>query len=887
MRGIWRSLGALWHKRHLERDLDDEMLFHIERETEANIRKGMSAEEARAAALRRFGGVDQMKERCRDLRGTRIIETFFQDLRYGARTMLKKPVYAAVAVLTLALGIGANSAIFTVVNAVLLRPLPYHEPDRIVQLWETNPVRGWTQATVAPANYLDWQRENSVFESMAAYSGDDGKGSRLSNFYYKGAGEPERFKGLGTTGDLFTVLGVSAALGRTFRPEETWQGNNLVVVLSHGLWQRSFGSDAAIIGKTILLNGRERTVIGVMPTGFYYPSKEVELWVPFGWNEADMRQTQMRRAHFLRAIARLKAGVSIEQARAEMARIAAGLEQTYPDTNTKMGVGLGPLYDWVVEDTRLRLLIFLAAVGLILTIACVNVANLTLARASERAREIAIRTALGATRLRLIRQLLTESLLLALIGGLLALPLAYWGMKLLTRFSPGDIPRVDEVSLDWRVIGFTFLISALTALAFGVLPALSSTRVDLNVNLKDGGQQLSSGGGKRLRGLLVVCEVAVSLIVILAAGLVIRSYYYLQRSDPGVDTENILTLRISLPGNKYQEARQVRDFYRQAEERIGALPGVEAVGATARLPLKGYDWTSDLTVEGRTDNSYGVEVRHKDVTHNYFATMRLPIVSGRAFNDSDTDKSTSVIVINEAMARQYFPNEDAIGKRVKFAKPENQRAPWHTIIGVVKNEQQDGLGQEVRPEVYQSQVQNPNESMSLVVRTTGDPMALVAAVRNEIFALDANLPAYDFTTMAEIVSGSMARERFTVLLLGVFAAVALLLAAVGVYGVISYSVTQRTHEFGIRIALGASSLELVKMVIAQGMKIVVAGLVIGIIAALALTRVMASLLYGVSPFDPITFCSVPLLLAIVALVACYIPARRTTKIDPITALRYE
>jgi putative ABC transport system permease protein len=812
------------------------------------------------------------------------MDTFLRDLRYAVRMLLKRPGFTAVAVLTLALGIGANTAIFSVVNAVLLRPLPYKEPARLVQFWETNPLKGWTEATVAPANFLDWQSRSESFDLMAAYFGSQTRDAGSSNFYLTGAGEPERLQGLGVTGEFFSVLGVEPMYGRGFRPEETWQGNDMVVVLSYGLWQRRFGGDPEIVGQTISLNGRNQTVIGIMPERFYFPDKEIELWSPLGMTREQM--TSLRRPHFLRAIGRLKPGVTIEQARSEMTAIASELEKQYPDTNIEMGVGLGSLQEWYVEKTRPALLILLAAVAFVLLIACVNVANLMLARAATRSKEIAIRTALGAGRMRIIRQLLTESLLLSLAGGALGLLLAVWARDLLLAFSPGTIYRFDEINLDLRAVAFTFAVTLLTAVIFGLLPALQISKPDLTTTLKEGQKGAGGSGGVGARRLLVISEIALSLVLVIGAGLMIKSFLRLQQVDPGIDPNNILTFRIALPGIRYSEGDQYLHFFRQLDERLRTLPGVEEVGGSTRIALKNYNWTGDLTVEGRDPENYYREVRHKEVTPSYFRTMRIPFMAGREYTEADNTNSTPVIVVNQALADQYFPGENPLGRRVKFTKPTID-SPWQTIIGVVKGEKQDGLDAEIKPEIYQSYLQRPLPQMTFVVRTANNPESLVGAVRAQIRELDKDLPAFDIETMQAILNETLAPKRFTMLLLVIFASLALLLSAVGIYGVMSYSVTERTHEIGIRMALGAAKRDVLKLVVGQAAVLALIGIGIGLAASLLLTRLMASLLFGVSATDPITFLVVSAVLTAVALIASYIPARRAMRVDPMIALRYE
>jgi putative ABC transport system permease protein len=812
------------------------------------------------------------------------MNTLLQDLRYGARMLLKQPGFTAVAVITLALGIGANSAIFSVVNAVLIKPLPYREPDRLVQFWETNQLKNWTQATVAPANLFDWQKQNQVFEEIAAYMGSNDKGPTLSGLQMESNGEPERIKALYVTGNLFSVLGANAMIGRALREEETWEGKHTVVVLSYGLWQRRFGADPKIVGQQIMFDGRNHEVVGVMPPDFYFPSKDAEMWIPMGWNYAEI--AQVRRPHYLRAVGRLKPGVTLEQSRAEMKAIASRLEEQYPDTNTQMGVGVGPLKEWIVSDVQLPLIVFMVAVAFVLLIACANVVNLSLSRSASRSREVAIRSAIGAGRGRIMRQLLTESLLLALTGGAIGSLLALWLKDLLVAFSPGDIPRLDEVRLDWSVLGFTVVITILTTLLTGLAPALSLSKPNLTSSLKEGGQKGGVGHGSRMRGALVVAEVALAMVLVVGAGLMIRSFSQLQQVDPGFDPNNVLSFSVSLPVSKYPEAAQRQAFFDQAEQRIRRLPGVIAAGSTTVPALKGSNWTSDATIEGRPPEDYPREVRRKVITPDYFRAMGLTLLKGRFFNESDNDKSPPVIIVNATLARRHFPNEDPIGKRFKLSKPTVQ-GPWRTIIGVVSDEKQDGLGAKVEHETYQSHLQNAQSQLTLIVRAATDPMSIVGAVREEIRALDRSLPLYDVKTMRVAIYESVARERFITLLLIVFAALALTLASVGIYGVMSYSVTQRTHEIGVRMALGAQKTDVLKLVVAQGGKLAAAGVAIGLVSAFALTRLMKTLLFGVSATDPVTFVAVALLLTIVALLACYVPARRAAKVDPIVALHCE
>jgi len=812
------------------------------------------------------------------------MSTFLQDLRLGARLLVKKRSFSVVAILTLALGVGANTAIFSVVNGILLRPLPYREPGRLVQFWESNPLKGWTQATVAPANLFDWQARNQSFEDIAAYSGSQTKDAGLSNFFLTGSGEPERIEGLFVTGNIFSVLGVDAAIGRSLTDEETLQGKHRVVVLSHGLWQRRFGGDPSIVGQAIPINGVNRTVVGVMPENFYFPVKEVELWTPMGWDPKQI--ATLRRPHFLRAVGRLKQGVSMEQARADLASIASQLESEYPDTNTQMGAGIGPLHEWLVGDSRPALLVFLAAVGLVLLISCANVANLLLARAEGRKKEVAIRAALGASRIRIIRQLFTESLVLALTAGSLGILAAIWAKDLLLRMAPARIPRLNEIRLDGSVLGFTLGITIVAALIAGLIPAIQVARRDLTDALKEGQKGAGGSGRARLRSLLVVTEIALSFALVIGAGLLIRSFNRLTAVNAGADINNVLTFKLQLPGAKYPDGTQAVAFFDDLERRLATIPGIESAGAAAKLPLQSYNWTGDATVDGRAADDFLREIRHVEVTPSYFRTMRIPLLMGREYDDRDNANSPPVIVVNDAFARWAYPDQDPIGRRVMFSKPTNP-SPWCTIIGVVRGEKQDGLDKEVRAQVYNLHRQNPQNQMVVAVRTTGEPLAMIGAVREEIRALDRDLPPFEIKPMTEVLSNSFATQRFTTVLLGTFAALALGLAAIGIYGVISYTVTQRTHEIGVRRALGATTQDILKSVALDAAKLAAAGIAVGLAASFALTRFIAGLLFNVSVTDPATYIIVALILGAVALVAACIPARRAIKVDPMVALRYE
>jgi putative ABC transport system permease protein len=806
------------------------------------------------------------------------METLRQDLSYGIRMLLKKPGFTAVAVIALALGIGANSAIFSVVNTVLLRPLPYKDPDQLVMVWEDNTKRGFPRDTPAPANYVDWRDQNQVFESLTATANQ--------SFNLTGVGEPEKIEGLRVSTSLFQMLGVEPALGRSFLPEEDRPEGKYVTIISYSLWQRRFGGDKDLIGKPLTLNGSSYTVVGILPQSFRYPDRNYDLFVPiaFGSNEASRRGS-----HYLFVIGRIKPGINQKQAQAEMDTIAARLQQQYPETNTNIGIKIIPLYEHLVGDIRPALLVLLGAVGFVLLIACANVANLLLVRAAARQKETAIRTALGAGRLRLIRQFMTESILLAGLGGVAGLLLALWGMSLLSTFIPENLVQARELKVDSKVLGFTFFVSILTGLIFGLAPALQASRTNLNDALKEGGKGSADGGRSRIRNILVISEVALALVLLIGAGLMINSFMRLSSVDVGFRPDNLLTMSVPLPRSKYPDIGKRATFYNQLLQRVESLPGVQSAGVISWLPLTFPGGSNGFTIEGRPEpapDQSPIAVT-RVISKNYFRTMGIEVVKGRQFTEQDTESSPQVVIINEAMARSFWSGEDVMGRRIKFGRVISE-APWISVVGVVKDVRQFGLDAESKPEMYLPFTQiGFFEPRDLVVHTSSDPLSLASAVRNEVWAIDKDQPVSNIRTMEQILSESISQWRFNMFLFGIFAAVALVLAVVGIYGIISYSVTQRTHEIGIRIALGAQQSDVLKMVVGQGLKLISIGVAIGLSAAIVLTRLMSSLLYGVSTTDPATFAIISTLIFVVALLASLIPARRATKVDPMIALRYE
>ncbi|HEY0003690.1 MAG TPA: ABC transporter permease [Pyrinomonadaceae bacterium] len=807
-----------------------------------------------------------------------------QDVRYGFRMLWSRPGFSIVAIITLALGIGANTAIFSVVNAVLIRPLSFKSPERLVMVWEHNRPRAIERNVINPANFMDWQEQNSVLEEMAAFYD--------APFNLTGVDDPEELPGQVVTTNYFHVLGVQPLMGREFAPDENQAGKDQVAILSYGLWQRRFGSNPAIIGQKVLLNGQPQTVVGVMPPDFNlfiknssFTGKKATIWQPLTVTE----NTRIRRGRFMSAIARLKPGVTLEQAQAEMDRIAANLEQQYPDFNKGWGIRLVPLQQQLVGEIRPALLVLLCAVGLVLLIACANVANLLLARAVTREKEIAIRSALGAARFRIIRQLLTESLLLALLGGVLGLLLAMWGVDLLVALSPPNLLPLGGTGVSLRILGFTLVVSLLTGIIFGLAPALQISRPDLNESLKTGGKGTAGGTARqRVRNTLVVVEVALALLLLTGSGLLIRSLVRLQSVNPGFDAANVLTARVLLPNSKYGEEHQRVAFFRELLERVERIPGVRSAGAISFLPLTGPGAATSFRIEGRPEPPPGekltLDVRVVD--QNYFRTMSIPLLKGRNFNAREMNEAAHVVIINEALARKHFPGEDPIGKRLTINMKGPENAPSE-IIGVVGDVKHAGLDIEPRGMSYWPHAELAYPFMTLVIRTETDPQGIASSVQREVRAMDKDQPLADVRTMETVLADSVARARFSTLLLSIFAGVALLLSAVGIYGVMAYSVSQRTHEIGIRMALGAQARDILRLVVRQGMLLVLLGVVIGLGASFALTRFMKSLLFGIEAHDPLTLLSVSLILAAIALLACLIPAHRATKVDPMIALHYE
>lgn len=813
------------------------------------------------------------------------METLFKDIRYGVRGLLKHPGFTAIAVVTLALGIGANTAIFSVVNAVLLRPLPYAEADRLFMPWGT---RNDTQdrTNVSYPDFVDWQAQTKTLEYVAAYNS-------AGTLLRQGDADPELISGAAVSADLFPLLKVVPILGRSFTRADDQPNAAPVIVLGYGLWQQRFNSDPNIIGKQIRIGSSSATVLGVMPDGFRFPAQasKTEFLRPLATTLGD--RTQRRNSYSLRVVARLKPGMTVAAAESEMRAIGVQLEQQYPDEGFRLGARLISLHEAVTWGSTTPLLVLLGAVGFVLLIACANVANLSLARAASRYREMAIRAALGAGRRRVVRQLLTESLLLSVLGGALGLLVAWWGVHFLLAASPLDLPSVKDVGLDTNVLVFTAAISVLTGVIFGLAPALQASRADLQNSLKEGGRNATSGVLRnRVRAVLVVVEVALSLVLLVGAGLLGRSFVLLSEVRPGFDPDHVLTTNLSLVKAKYPKPEQQQAGFAEIVKRAVAIPGVEAAAVIYPLPLGGDSNSGTFLIAGRSvprpeDKPTS---SHRVISPDYFRALQIPVSRGRAFDERDNQHAPPVLIVNETFARRYFAGTEALGQHIiiEGERGDNALPPPREIVGIVGDVRHESLDAGSGPEYYVPYTQAPEAFMSLVVRSSAEnPGSLTAAVREVIKQMDKDQYVADIQPMTKLVAGSIARRRFNAMLTGIFAAVALLLASIGIFGVLNYTVAQRTQEIGLRVALGAQTRDVLRLVLGQGVRLIIFGLVLGLAASLALTRVLAGMLFGVTPTDPLTFAAVSFLLAGVALLACYIPARRATKVDPMVALRYE
>ena len=879
-------LRTLFRRRAVDGELDEELRDHLDREAEKYRHMGASDEDAMRRARLALGGAEQVRQQCREARGTRRLEDFIQDLRYGVRTLRKNPRLTAMIILSLAIGIGANTAIFSVTSTLLLKPLPYADADRLAILWLRSPGIGIPQDWPSPGQYHDIKTQNKVFDAAAILYGRD----------YILTGLPRAIKvdGISTSSSLLPMLGVKPLLGRVFLPEEDRPGQALTVVLTYALWKQSFGGDASIVGRSITIDGNARTVIGVLPREFRLNHEVVptvggidkpEIFLPL---PLDSKDDQDYGPENFNILARLKPGVTMQQAQADIGAIAARLrEEKHRDPSFTISVV--PLLEQVVGNIRSAVLILFGAVALVLLIACTNVANLMLSRATVRQKEIAMRTALGAGRKRVVMQLLTESVLLGLLGGAAGLAVAAACLFAVRRMHPGNIPRLDELGMDFRVLAFTLAISILTGIVFGLAPAFRASRVDLNAALKAGGRGARSGGlnvrRDKLRGALVIAELAVSLTLLTGAGLLVRSFVHLLNVPPGFNPDHVISMHVAAYGPKYDQDAQRFQFYQSLAQRVLSLPGVTSQGAISALPLTPSVGWGGMQIEGYVPppNQPELQVDVRTASPDYFTTMEIPLTRGRLFASSDTDKSQPVVIVDQKMADRFWPRGDAVGKRIR----RNEKSPWLIIAGVVGVVKQYGLDTDTRMVVYYPRSQHPGGSMFLVARTTAEPSGLADAMVQQVHDLDPDVPVYDVAIMRKRVHDSLARQRFAMTMLGAFACFAMILAAVGVYGVMSFLVTQGTPDIAIRMALGAQRSSILSLVFQQGMALALIGVAMGLIGALSLTRLMGSLLFGVSAKDPLTFVGVALLLTLVALLACYFPARRAMRVDPMVALREE
>jgi putative ABC transport system permease protein len=882
-------LRALFRRDAMEAEMDEELRAHFENYVEKLVASGQPREEAVRRTRLEFGGYEQIKEECRDARGVSFLETLTRDVCYGLRVLCKNLGFSAVAILTLALGIGANTALFSVIDSVLLRSLPYQDPAGLVTIWDKTSQFANAHDTVSPPDFLDWSSRSDAFSGMAAIADERDN--------LTGIGDPQEVIVQLVSANSFSVLGVNPLMGAGFTSENGEQGHDNVVILSYGLWKEGFASDGAIIGKTILLNGHAQTVVGVAPKSFHWFIKEgsltgakPQMWAPLVFPQEYHDRKNVGR--FLTVVARLKPGVTLSQAQSQMNTIAARLAQEYPDYNGHWGTSVVALRDQISGDLRPALLILFGAVGFVLLIACANVSSLLLARAANREREMAVRTAMGASRWRIARQLLTESLLLAVIGGGIGIALAVWGTNALLAASPGNLLDLRAVSIDGRVLAFAAGATLLAGLLFGFLPSYISAHAGISETLKEGGRSSSAGKRRRIvRSAFVVAQIGLALVLLSGSGLLIRSFIRLAGVDPGFDASHLLSFKVSLPSSKYSTDPARLAFFEQLLARISRLPGVRSASTNSYPPFSGLGPATAVHILSKPEQSL-MNLPTATVCvvgQDYFRTMEIPLRAGRTFSEEELAQDRHVVIVNQALADKLLSGENPLGQKAVIfmhSLVEAQETPSE-IIGVVGDVRQMGLDTPAEPAVYWPHPELVYSSMTVVVRTAGDPLSLVSAVRSELQQMDRELPLAGVTTMEQVMSESLARSRFTMLLLGIFAALALVLASIGIYGVIAYSVAQRTQEFGIRMALGADRRAVLRLVLGEGTFLTLCGIGIGIVAAFTVTRLMATLLYGISATDPLTFFMVALLLAVVALIACYIPARRATRVDPIVALRYE
>jgi predicted permease len=878
-------IHALFRHREVEDELDEELRFHFDREVQKYVGRGISEQEAKRMARLAFGGHEQVKEQCREARGTGIIELTLDDARYAIRQLVGNPTFSIVMILTMALSIGANSAIFSVINGVLLKKLPYEQPEKLVRLFLSNP--SYPKFPLNPWDFLDFRARNHSFEAMAAFTRGD--------VQISGDGQPVKLNGFGISSGYFRVLGLRPELGREFDYQAEVPGNGLQVILSDRLWRTRFDADPNVIGRKITLNMQPFTVIGVMPAGTEHPGNEyhsvaygesVDVWWPFSF----AGNSNQRGSHFIEGIGRLKTGVSSEQARAEMNAIMTQMGREHPNNDTGWKVLAIPLYAEVVGASRQMLLVLLGAVGIVLLIACANAANLLMARASARQREIAVRLAMGAPRLRVVRQLLTESLVISCAGGVLGLLLAFAGVRALVMLLPADFPRANDIHVSWPVLAFTLAVSLVTGILFGLAPALQASRTDPKEGLQKCARGNTAGRHQnRLRSALVMAEVGLASVLLIGAGLMLRTFLNLIHLDPGFKQDHLLTATLSLPHAQYKTGEQTAQFYDRLMTSLNALPGVESAGAGSDLPWTGYDENAGgFTIEGKKPPA-GQEfhARYHMATPGYFSAMGIPLLEGRTFTEADKTGTQNVIIINRTMARLYWPNENVIGKRMTFSDEPKKDSDWMTIVGVVGDVKDQPNSPSAQTAFWWPESQATQSDMSIAIRTRSDPRQVIDELRQAVHQLDPGLAVAEVKLMGEVADSSIATPRFTFALVGLFAALAIVLAAIGAYGVISYTVGQRASEFGLRVALGAQRGDLLRMVLTQCAKLAVPGTILGVVLALSLGRVVRGLVYQVSPTDPVIMTAVVVLVLGVALLASYVPARRATGADPMSTLRTE
>lgn len=875
----WRWLGDLLHRGRLERQMNEEMEAHIALHEEALRDQGVPPTEARRRARADFGGVEGIKEEAREALGLRLWDELRGDLRYALRTLRRSPGYVAVSLLTLTLGIGATTAIFSATNALLFRPLPFAEPDRLVHLYETNPEYNWTDADAAPANVMDWRERVAAFEDVAIFSGFRVQFPTVRD------GEPTLLSGTQVSGNFFSVLGVRPFLGRLPTWEETFDGRDDIVVLSHQMWATHYGGDSTIIGRMLDAGTRRIEVVGVMPTGFTFPGGGTQFWVPYGWTEATLNAVSFRRAHYVRPIARLAAGVSRDEADAQLQVVVRQLQQEYPATNQVMGAGLMPLRDFLVRTTRQPLMILLAAAGLLLVLATVNIANLTLVRAADREGELAVRQALGAGRFRMARQLVAESLVLSLAGGVLGLAAGWAGLKLLARGLPMGIDGATALALDHRILMVTVTTAVLVGLVAGLAPVLRLGSAWLQGAIGAGARSTTTGPGRNraVRGLVVV-QVALALLLAVGAGLTVRSVLHLRDVDPGFEPEQVVAIQFQVPAGRYPERDQVLAFQQRFADLVAARPGVESVGMVAWLPLAGTNWSGSIKGEGWVEERVGLEVLHRRADAGYFAALGIPLVRGRLFDARDHAGSPPVILVNETFVREHYPGENPIGQRIAYDRVPDSSSVWREIIGIVGDQHQVSPALPVRSEVFEHPAQDWGRGNWFVIRASLPPEVVVAAARGALREVDPQLPLAETRTLTDVWQASMARESLIARLLLAFGSVALLLATVGVYGVSAQAARRRTRELGIRMALGAAQPAVVRMMVGQSLALVLAGVLAGTAAVAGVGGALRSSLHGVTPGDPPTLLSVALVLAAAAALASWIPARRAARVPPSVVL---